>query len=344
MSYSCASPSTALIARVSHRWQNYPVTWTSVVKHFCPSVPIILVGNKKDLNDDEHRRRELLKMKQEPVKPEDGRVIAKQISAFEYMECSAKTKDGDSPENSDEVNVKRPKRGEVAYCPSYPAGENPETLEKLGVELLADVNKRNNRETVRAKMDRTYALRRYEVNAEFKRITTVMLQSKFLSQLDMHSANLIKLFKKCGGEPGIKLKEMMPSMVQDDIDGTREFVIRGLGVYLNEDPENLVQQYVSMDRTRSALEKTTMGIFIVKDSTRAISEDVGVIIEGVIVLQDLDNVAFVVTMLFGLINALNLTYPRKLCYTFEVLQKVILELEGSELSHKAQNLKTKLQE
>lgn len=31
---------------------------------------------------------------QEPVKPEDGRDMANRISAFGYMECSAKTKDG----------------------------------------------------------------------------------------------------------------------------------------------------------------------------------------------------------------------------------------------------------
>lgn len=34
------------------------------MKHFCPNVPIILVGNKKDLRHDEHTRRELAKMKQ----------------------------------------------------------------------------------------------------------------------------------------------------------------------------------------------------------------------------------------------------------------------------------------
>ncbi|MBN3279442.1 RHOA protein, partial [Polyodon spathula] len=64
------------------------------VKHFCPNVPINLVGNKKDLRDNEHTRRHLAKMKQEPVKPEEGRDMANRISAFGYLECSAKTKDG----------------------------------------------------------------------------------------------------------------------------------------------------------------------------------------------------------------------------------------------------------
>ncbi|XP_027788663.2 transforming protein RhoA-like isoform X2 [Marmota flaviventris] len=74
--------------------ENISEKWTPEVKHFCPSVPIILIGNKKDLRKDEHTRRELAKMKQEPVKPEEGRDMANRIRAFGYLECSAKTKDG----------------------------------------------------------------------------------------------------------------------------------------------------------------------------------------------------------------------------------------------------------
>jgi GTPase SAR1 family protein len=33
-------------------------------------------------------------MKQEPVKPEEGRVMAEKINAFDYLECSAKSKEG----------------------------------------------------------------------------------------------------------------------------------------------------------------------------------------------------------------------------------------------------------
>jgi len=74
--------------------ENIPEKWTPEVRHFCPNVPIILVGNKKDLRQDEVTRRELMKMKQEPVRPEDGKQMADKINAFAYMECSAKTKDG----------------------------------------------------------------------------------------------------------------------------------------------------------------------------------------------------------------------------------------------------------
>jgi Ras family protein A len=74
--------------------ENIPEKWTPEVKHFCPNVPIILVGNKKDLRNDGNTIKELQKMKQEPVRPEDGRAMADKIGANAYLECSAKTKEG----------------------------------------------------------------------------------------------------------------------------------------------------------------------------------------------------------------------------------------------------------
>ncbi|XP_075057482.1 rho-related GTP-binding protein RhoB-like [Mixophyes fleayi] len=73
--------------------ENIPEKWEPEVKRFCPNVPIILVANKKDLRNDEHIREELAHMKQEPVRTEDGRAMAVRISAYEYLECSAKTND-----------------------------------------------------------------------------------------------------------------------------------------------------------------------------------------------------------------------------------------------------------
>merc|ERR1712058_198471 len=74
--------------------ENIPEKWTPEVKHFCQNVPIILVGNKKDLRNDPNTIKELGKMKQEPVKPEEGRAMAEKINAFAYLECSAKSKEG----------------------------------------------------------------------------------------------------------------------------------------------------------------------------------------------------------------------------------------------------------
>lgn len=47
-------------------------------------------------------------------------------------------------------------------------------------------------------------------------------------------------------------------------------------------------------------------------------------------------------MLFCLMYALNLNYPPELKYSFEVLQKVVMELDGNTLSKKAPALKNRL--
>ncbi|XP_053300647.1 rho-related GTP-binding protein RhoB [Pleuronectes platessa] len=74
--------------------ENIPEKWVPEVKHFCPNVPIILVANKKDLRNDENVKNELSRLKLEPVKAEDGRAMAMRIGAYDYMESSAKTKEG----------------------------------------------------------------------------------------------------------------------------------------------------------------------------------------------------------------------------------------------------------
>ncbi|TNN07571.1 Rho-related GTP-binding protein isoform 2 [Schistosoma japonicum] len=56
--------------------------WYPEVEHFCPNVPIILVGNKQDLRNDERAHHELAKARQELVKYEEGRLMADRISKF----------------------------------------------------------------------------------------------------------------------------------------------------------------------------------------------------------------------------------------------------------------------
>ncbi|XP_074551476.1 uncharacterized protein LOC141808698 isoform X1 [Halichoeres trimaculatus] len=262
--------------------------------------------------------------------------------------------------------IKRPRRSEVNYCPPYPTGESDASLERVRVELLSDVKKRNNREVVKMKMEKTFAYRRYElirdtpmikdfqtrwpalfetseINAEFKRITTIPLQSRFLSQLDVLSDKLLKPFEKRGGQIGKRLQSILTHMAEvDDVDVGRECVIKGLCVYLNEDPNSLVREYTADEAFQGSIEDTTVGIYIIKPDATSKPEDIGVVLEGQMILRDLDNVAFDAAMLFGLMYALDLNYPTELKYTFEVLQKVVMELDSNTLSKKAQVLKNRL--
>uniref|UniRef100_A0A8D3CLV4 Uncharacterized protein n=1 Tax=Scophthalmus maximus TaxID=52904 RepID=A0A8D3CLV4_SCOMX len=89
---------------------------------------------------------------------------------------------------------------------------------------------------------------------------------------------------------------------------------------------------------------TTVQIYVVRDTPSSDYSDVGIILEGVVVLQDIEYVTLATAMLFGLFFTLKIRirvsfvhpYPTKLRYTFEVNQKVVMELEATELSRKVQ--------
>lgn len=83
---------------------------------------------------------------------------------------------------------------------------------------------------------------------------------------------------------------------------------------------------------QAAIEETTVAIYVVKRDATSKAEDIGIVLEGQMVVRDLDNVALEAAMIFGLMYALNLNYPPELKYSFEVLQKIVMELEGSTLS------------
>uniref|UniRef100_A0A3P8SGQ8 Uncharacterized protein n=1 Tax=Amphiprion percula TaxID=161767 RepID=A0A3P8SGQ8_AMPPE len=87
-------------------------------------------------------------------------------------------------------------------------------------------------------------------------------------------------------------------------------------------------------------EETTVGIFTSRrHEAQSKPDDIGIILEGQVVIQELDNVPLAISLLFGLLYALNMDYPPQLRYFFEVVQKVIMELDGGVLSRKAQVLK-----
>merc|ERR1712106_578943 len=64
--------------------QNIPEKWTPEVKHFCPNVPIVLVGNKKDLRNGSSKC----------VRTQEGEQMATRIGACAYVENSSLTKEG----------------------------------------------------------------------------------------------------------------------------------------------------------------------------------------------------------------------------------------------------------
>uniref|UniRef100_A0AAZ1XVH2 Uncharacterized protein n=1 Tax=Oreochromis aureus TaxID=47969 RepID=A0AAZ1XVH2_OREAU len=125
----------------------------------------------------------------------------------------------------------------------------------------------------------------------------------------------------------------------------RQCILKGLSVYLNEDPEKLVKDYLDVDKSiATAIAETVLESVIRSEGAEPGDDplDVMIVLEGVEVMGELGSVAFAVAMLLGLVYSLNLSYPPELRYTFEVLQKILMELDAHKLSNKVQVLKTLL--
>ncbi|XP_064794242.1 rho-related GTP-binding protein RhoG-like [Oncorhynchus masou masou] len=75
-------------------YENVKHKWHPEVSHHCPGVPVLLVGTKSDLRNDEETQRKLKEQSQSPVTHHQGAGLARQIQAARYLECSALNQDG----------------------------------------------------------------------------------------------------------------------------------------------------------------------------------------------------------------------------------------------------------
>ncbi|XP_050426092.1 ras-like GTP-binding protein rhoA [Adelges cooleyi] len=116
--YSVDSPSS--LVNVLNRW-------APEVSYFCPNVPVILVGNKKDLRYQLSAAGEAEvappKVEQSPVSPkeliltkEQGEAVASEIGAFAFLECSAKSREGVREVFEAAVTATKRDKKNVAQC------------------------------------------------------------------------------------------------------------------------------------------------------------------------------------------------------------------------------------
>jgi len=66
--------------------------WAPEVHHFIPNIPHLLIGTKIDLREEKHPDPNSGKF--EPITPEQGKAMSKEIQAIRYMEVSSKTGKG----------------------------------------------------------------------------------------------------------------------------------------------------------------------------------------------------------------------------------------------------------
>uniref|UniRef100_A0A3Q3M7G1 Uncharacterized protein n=1 Tax=Mastacembelus armatus TaxID=205130 RepID=A0A3Q3M7G1_9TELE len=146
-----------------------------------------------------------------------------------------------------------------------------------------------------------------------------------------------ELLKHCKLKQQVKLQQQ-----SDDIELKRDCILKSLCAYLNEDSNTDIKEYLSanFEDAKSAIAQTTVGLSVMlKEGADEDEqpEDVGVVIEGVELLNNLRSISCGVIMLFGLIYALNLSYPSELKFTFEFFQKVLMNLDGKKTVSEGSN-------
>nr|XP_057928427.1 uncharacterized protein LOC131129192 isoform X2 [Doryrhamphus excisus] len=251
-------------------------------------------------------------------------------------------------------NIKKPRRAEVNYLPPHPQGETEGTLEHVRLELLDEVKKRNNCQVISEKMAKTFSIRRQEVvnqapqicdirdrwpalfdatqiNEEFRRITTGCLERTFMAKLDQYTPKIMALVSSRGGAAKMKIQHIKNMLLEDQsVESRREAAIRSLIVYLREQEEDLFKEQLNGDEV--------MKIVVSRGASEPANATV--VIEGAEVLDGL-TVPRACALLMGLMYALNLSYPKELKSTFEVFQKIFLELDALRASPKVMSLKAK---
>ncbi|KAL3974909.1 hypothetical protein ACER0C_023535 [Sarotherodon galilaeus] len=191
-----------------------------------------------------------------------------------------------------------------------------------------------------------------ELYAEFQRITNQNLPNTFYAELDRHLPRLMTLFRQKASKTG-KTADALAEILrihdeQDshDIHTKRTTVPHALPVYLREDVSGFFRTCTD-ESDELELEVVEVALFTVisdHDTTSPVHYQpvkTSVVIESDAVVS-LPRFGEAFLVMFGLIYALHLSYPKALTNTLKFTQKILLGLESGKLSPRLQTLKNDL--
>uniref|UniRef100_A0A671PIJ6 PB1 domain-containing protein n=1 Tax=Sinocyclocheilus anshuiensis TaxID=1608454 RepID=A0A671PIJ6_9TELE len=217
---------------------------------------------------------------------------------------------GNKRDDGSRVPQKKPRRSVINFLPDNPVGLDDAALEhereQLELEPLVSVIK-----------ERWPGLfLKDQVCAEFQRITCVDLKTAFMTALNKHSNALIKMYRAKSKDLGDEMKIILDHFDEQDTD-LEETYTRGVKLGILEVMEDDLSQ-----ATKRCL-------------------NFSIILEETVVMEDLSDFPTAFIVLFGLLYALNIEYPKGLKYTFEAVQNIFVGL-GEKCTNRAQSLKNKL--
>ncbi|KAL6455036.1 hypothetical protein MHYP_G00365210 [Metynnis hypsauchen] len=224
-------------------------------------------------------------------------------------------------DNWSSYTLKRAKRGEVNHVPEHPSNHNDDSLEEQRLLLVEETRKaRKDMAVIREKMQLTFSLRRREVIEDQPMVAQI--QERW---------------------PALFLDEQTSDIVAH----RKSAVLEGLPLFLREDPTKLFKKCLGTDPEDGQTKGVSVGVLVVLEdevsvaSSSANIQNISIVLEETIVLEKLSDIPTGLAYLFGLIYALNLSYPKELKYTFDAVQNVFMEL-GSGCTQRVQSLQNKL--
>ncbi|CAL9698688.1 unnamed protein product [Knipowitschia caucasica] len=269
--------------------------------------------------------------------------------------------------------IKKARRAEVNFLPNFPQGENASTLEEQREKIVEEMKKVDkNMATVGKLMQSTFALRRQNivvsaapvktllelwpalqlpsmVHAEFQRITNLNLQNSFYAGLDVYTNRLMTLFRQKASKNGktadalASILKVHDEQIQHDVHTRRTTVLHCLPAFLREEISGV---FITSEEDAEVPDLSTSPVAILSkvhfgDRPVNYGNQVSVVLEGQEVVT-LENFPEAFLVMFGLIYAFHISYPKQLKLTFELVQKVILALDDGKLSPRLQTLKNEL--
>nr|XP_054592781.1 sterile alpha motif domain-containing protein 3-like [Nothobranchius furzeri] len=270
--------------------------------------------------------------------------------------------------------LKKAKRCEVNFLPDNPTGQTDSSLQKEKDELKEEMQKKHpNMAAVKSKMELTFSLRRKEivseeplvddvlkqwpalflpdqVCAEFFRITRTNLTSRFFTSLDEYAPKMIKVYRASGaacGEGMKSLLEKLDDQTSDVLSCRKATALRGLPMFMDKHSGSLLKDCLDTEPVEDQINSMKMGILtVIEDDVATVQSSpnirfFAVVLEEQIVVDEVSDLPTAFALLFGLIYALNMDYPKELKYTFETIQKVFMCLDPK-CSARVQSFKNKL--
>ncbi|XP_051975368.1 sterile alpha motif domain-containing protein 3-like [Xyrauchen texanus] len=268
--------------------------------------------------------------------------------------------------------IKKANKGEINYLPNFPDGFDQAALEGACKDLVDEMQKRTpNGPLVKQKMDQTFSLRRKEVVEsepaistmvkrwpalftedqvfmEFSRIVGKNLKLEFYESIDRHSPRLLELFRSKRGNVGQLLTQISQQTSTTEPTAIRTQVLRGLPIILGDNPTNFFKAGFESDDD-DYFRDLDVGILLIEREGAVLTSSqhlspasLKIIIEGEVVMDNIQDLPKAMCILFGLMYALHLNYPKTMKLTFQFIQQVLLLLGHIDLKPKLQTLKNQL--